>query len=69
MLELKQPDEAIRAYQEALRIQPRYAMAWYDLGKVYCFQGEREKVREIYHTLRKIDPALAVKYFNALILP
>jgi len=26
-------------------------------------------VREIYQTLRKLDPAMAEKYFNSFILP
>ena len=50
-------------------MMPEYALAWNNLGVAYYLQGQRDKVREIYQTLRKLDPAMAEKYFNALILP
>ncbi len=66
---LKHYGQATQALREALRIQPENAGAWYNLGVTYYRQGQRDKVREIYQTLRKLDPARADKYFNAFILP
>ncbi len=66
---LNQLDQANKNYREALRINPEYANAWYGLGITYYRQGKRDKVREIYQTLRKLDPAKAEQYFNTLILP
>ena len=64
-----QYDQSVQAFREALRIQPEDADAWRALGFAYYFQGQRDKVREIYQTLRKLDPAMAKTYFNALMLP
>jgi tetratricopeptide (TPR) repeat protein len=66
---LKKYDLAVQAFRETLRILPERATAWFGLGTAYYFQGKRDKVREIYQTLRKLDPAMADKYFNELILP
>jgi tetratricopeptide (TPR) repeat protein len=65
----KQYDQAIQAYREALRIAPEDAEAWYSLGASYYLQGQRDKVREVYPILRKLDPAMADRYFNTFILP
>ena len=52
-----------------LRSQPENATSWGALGPVYLLQGQRDKVREIYQVLRKLDPIEADKYFNARMLP
>ena len=56
---LQQYDQAIQAYREALRIQPNFTIAWYNLGTAYAFKGQRVMPREIYQTLRKLDPTMA----------
>ena len=57
--DLQQYDQAIQAYREALRIQPNFTIAWYNLGTAYAFKGQRVMPREIYQTLRKLDPTMA----------
>lgn len=66
---LKQYDQAVQAFIERVRIESEDAKAWYCLGLAYYFQGQRDKVREIYQTLRKLNPALAEEYFNSYVLP
>lgn len=68
--DIKYYDKAIQAFSAALRIKSEdAAFIWYTLGLCYANQGQRDKVREIYQTLRKLDPAMADRYFNQLILP
>lgn len=68
---LKQYDQAIGALHEALHILPGYADAWYNLGAIYSrmvyVQRRRDKMREIYETLRKLDPVMAKEFFDAFI--
>jgi tetratricopeptide (TPR) repeat protein len=61
--------EAVEAYLETVRIQPENADAWYHLGVGYAILGERDKIRGIYKTLRKLNPTKAEQYFNTYILP
>jgi cytochrome c-type biogenesis protein CcmH/NrfG len=63
---LKKYGLATLAYEEAVRIEPERASAWFNLGVAYYFQDKREKVREIYQTLRKLDLAMADEYSNAV---
>jgi tetratricopeptide (TPR) repeat protein len=63
---LKKYGLASLAYEEAVRIEPEKASAWFNLGVAYYFQDKREKVREIYQTLRKLDLAMADEYSNAV---
>lgn len=63
---LKKYGLAILAYEEAVRIEPEKAGAWFNLGVAYYYVEKREKVREIYQTLRKLDLAMADEYSNAV---
>jgi len=71
---LKKYAMAILAYEEAVRIEPEKARAWFNLGVAYYFFSQvhpsdldkREKVREIYQTLRKLDLAIADEYSKAV---
>ncbi|SDA14314.1 Tetratricopeptide repeat-containing protein [Nitrosospira sp. Nsp18] len=60
---------AVHAYRDALRIQPENPDAWYSLGLAYAHLDERDRMRGIYQTLRKLDLARAERYFNTYILP
>ena len=49
-----------------MRIGPTNAESWNNLGVAYFFQNQHDKVREVYSTLRKLNPAMADKYASAL---
>ena len=58
------PHEEIREYQAALRINPDYAEAHYNLGVVYTRQGRiDEAIRELQAALR-INPDFADAHYN-----
>ncbi len=64
-----QHTEAIEANQKALRIDPEYARAWYNLGIAHYSTNQQGKVIESYQRLKKIDSALADEFFNKFVLP
>src|SRR4029077_12858792 len=61
---VQQYDKAIRASEEAIRIRGDDAYAWYYLGTSYAMQQQRNKVKEVYQVLRKLNPELAQTFFN-----
>jgi tetratricopeptide (TPR) repeat protein len=67
--ELKLHGEAVEAYRKTVALQPENADAWYNLGVDYAILDERDRIREIYQTLHKLDPSRAERYFNTYILP
>lgn len=66
---LGQTTEAIEAYQQALRINPNFAEAWYNLGLAFKTSGQASSAKDIYARLKSIDPTMAEKYFNNILLP
>lgn len=66
----KQFAKAIDAYQVALSLKSEFdADIWYFLGSTYWVQGNRDKVREVYDVLRKLDATKAKEFFKDFILP
>ncbi len=52
-------DEAEAAYQEALRLDPGYALAWYNLGALELDAGRSDAARDAFETALRKDPGLA----------
>jgi TolB-like protein/lipoprotein NlpI len=64
-------DQAIEQYEQALRLDPNYALAWVRLARVYIWQGDRSRfsrseqesmAREALQRALSIDPNLAVAH-------
>ena len=53
-------DEATRAYDEAIRIDPEYAEAWFNKGLALYNQGRYDEAIKAYDEAIRIDPELAV---------
>jgi len=61
------PDQggnAYEAFNNALRIDPKNAMAKFRLGKIFQSQGNTEKFLEYYNTAVTADPAYAPGYLQ-----
>jgi len=58
---LGQHSQAVEAYREALRIDPKRAGLWYYLGNAYGVLGDQPNQIEAYRKALQIDP----KYANA----
>lgn len=57
--EAQRLDRAIPAYREAVRLEPEFARAWFELGAACVRTGDKEDVAASLERLEKLDPALA----------
>jgi len=55
-------DEAITAYDEAIRLDPNYADAWNDKGAALGKQGKNDDALKAYDEAIKLNPKLAVAW-------
>jgi tetratricopeptide (TPR) repeat protein len=60
-------NDAIDAYLQALRIDPKYVNAWYNLGITYYRSGNRAAALDVVQSLRTLDPGRADKLFNLIV--
>ena len=57
-----QPDQGQKAFSEAVRIYPRFAAAWLELGKVYEQRGHMSQARIAYGKAIGADPSFLRPY-------
>jgi tetratricopeptide (TPR) repeat protein len=53
------PVDAIEPYNAALRINPAYDLAWYNLGLLSIRLGDRKQFNKALDQLKKLNPSLA----------
>ena len=51
-------DRAIADYDEAIRLDPRYAVAYYNRGVAYCDKGDYDRAIADYNEAIRLDPKL-----------
>jgi superkiller protein 3 len=56
----KKAADAVKNFQKAVEIYPKYATAWYDLGRVQSQQGHAEEAKQSFEKVIEADP----KYVN-----
>jgi Flp pilus assembly protein TadD len=49
-------DEAVREYEKALRVAPRFAAAWHELGLVHQIRGRFDEAKKAYREAVTADP-------------
>ena len=49
-------DEAIKAYKKAIKVEPSYAMSYYNLGGIYAKEKKYEKAIELLETSLYYSP-------------
>ncbi|MCJ7595399.1 MAG: tetratricopeptide repeat protein [Desulfobacterales bacterium] len=60
-VELKEYEEAKKAFHKAVEIKPQLAEAWYNLADLYVFQGEKEEALSKLQRALDIDPSYKEK--------
>jgi serine protease Do len=58
---LARPEEAIRAFEEALKRDPDSSEAWFGLGRIYAKQGNEQRFRLVQQNLQRLNPDLAAE--------
>jgi len=62
--QLRRHDEAIASAQEALRLNPNHAAAYFHIGNAYTFKGELDKAIAAYQETVARDRSNALAWFN-----
>ena len=63
-LENKKYDDALRSFEQALKLKPQYADAFYNMGVAYHHQGDREKAIASYRQAIRVKPDYLDAYIN-----
>jgi cytochrome c-type biogenesis protein CcmH/NrfG len=66
---LQRYDGAIEAFQQALRIKPKMALAWASLGATYYFSGNKNAALDVVKALRPIDSQVADELAKLIAMP
>ena len=61
-LEKQQYDAAIAAFSEAIRLNPKYAVAYCNRGNAYGRKGENDEAVADYTTAIRLNPKDAIAY-------
>ena len=56
---LARPEEAIKAFEEALKRDPDSSEAWFGLGRIYAKLGNEQRFRLVQQNLQRLNPDLA----------
>lgn len=64
----KNPQEARRRFETALFIDPTYALAWFELGRLQVQAHEPDAAKASYESAIRTDPRLCEAYVNLAIL-
>jgi len=59
-------EEAIKSYKQAIRLDPDYRDAHYNLGAAYLGLNDRGSAMEQYKILKKLDTEMANELFNVI---
>jgi tetratricopeptide (TPR) repeat protein len=57
-------DEAEKDYQKAVEVYPKYAAAWYELGKIQATRGQKDEARKSFDAAVEADPKFVSPYLQ-----
>ncbi len=61
-------EEAAKQFDKAVELYPKYAVAWYERGRVYEGQNQLDKAEAAYAEALKADPKLITPYDRLALL-
>jgi tetratricopeptide (TPR) repeat protein len=62
----KKLDEAQKNWEKAVELYPKYATAWYELGRLQMMQGKMDDARQSFDTASKADPKYMLPYLQLM---
>jgi tetratricopeptide (TPR) repeat protein len=57
-------DDAIQAFDQAIKVDPQYSEAWYDKGYVLAYQGKYDDAIQAYDQAIKVNPQYSEAWNN-----
>jgi tetratricopeptide (TPR) repeat protein len=60
-MKIKKFEAAIESFDNAIKIENRYAKAWYNKGRALAIIGKTKLAQDCFDTARKLDPTLYTK--------
>jgi tetratricopeptide (TPR) repeat protein len=60
----KKPEDALKSFEKAVETYPKYATAWYELGRLQNAQGDKTTARTSFETAIKSDPKYVAPYLE-----
>jgi TolA-binding protein len=60
----KKPEEAMKNYQKAVEVYPKYAAAWYEIGRLNAIQGQTDAAKKSFETAVEADPKYVDPYLQ-----
>jgi tetratricopeptide (TPR) repeat protein len=63
-LDYNEPDQAITAFSEAIRLNTKHVHAYFARGCAWAERGELDKAIDDYSETIRLDPSYAAAYFN-----
>lgn len=64
LMESGQNQEALRMFEEAVKLDPEFGPAYANIGTIYALKGEYEFARLAYEKAREVAPGYAGTYLN-----
>lgn len=64
----RNPDEAQKDFKKAVEIDPKYAVAWFDLGRVYELRNHTKEAMDAYHQAIAADGKYLYPYERMYII-
>jgi len=67
-LKKHKPDDAIRDFQKAVDLYPKYAVAWNELGRFRAARGDTSEARAYFDKAAEADPKFVEPYLEMAVL-
>ena len=64
--ELGQNEQQVEAFKQAIRVDPDFALAHYNMGIIYLTNGDKGAALEEYKILKELDPNMAEMLFEKI---
>jgi tetratricopeptide (TPR) repeat protein len=67
-LKKKKQDDAFKELQKAVTVYPKYATAWFELGRLQAAKGDKEAARKSFDTALEADSKFVPPYLEIAVL-